>query len=82
MGMPHDCGECKLFDGGFTQSALRHTDSASKGLIVRGVCGKLEVGHEIAHFAAIIEANGADEPVRQVALSKPFSSARLCELVR
>ncbi len=53
----------ELVDGGFAETALRHAHRAAEGLVVGGIRDELEIRHQVANLAAVVEADGADEPV-------------------
>ena len=63
----------------FRPSRASERDRATKGFVVRRIGDELEVGHEVADLATIVEAHGADEAVRQrVAAQHFFHRATLC----
>ena len=50
-------------DGGVAEAAPRRGDGAAECFVVVRIGDELQVRHEIADLAAIVEAHGADEPV-------------------
>ena len=63
-------GERQLLDRRLAEAALRHGDGTAKGLVVGGIRDELEVAHEIADLAAVVEADVAHEAVRDRALAQ------------
>src|SRR2546430_903569 len=57
-----DFGE--LLDGRVAESALGHADRPTHRLVVGRVGDELEIAHQVANLATIVEAHRADEPVR------------------
>src|SRR5258708_3206315 len=63
-------GESQLLDRRFAKSTPRHDDGPTERLVVRGIGNELEVAHQVADFAAIVEPYRTDQPVRHGALSQ------------
>ena len=59
-------------DGRFAKAALRNTDRAAERLVVGGIGDELEIRHEVADLAAVIEANRADEAIRHGVSAQRF----------
>ena len=84
MGTPAARAACReLLDAGVAEAALRHGDGASEGLVVGRVGDELEVRHEVADLAPIVEAHRArraDTAMARLAAAPPRArgSARWC----
>ena len=59
-----------VLDGRVAEPALRHRDGAAERFVVGGIGDELEVAHEIANLAPVVEAHRADEAVRERALAQ------------
>jgi hypothetical protein len=57
----------ELRDAGIAESTARRGHRAAKRLVVGRVGDELEIRHEVADFATVVEAHGADEAVRHAA---------------
>src|SRR5450756_2115940 len=60
----------EMLDGGVAEPALRHGNRAAKGFVVGGVRDELEVAHQVASLAAVVEADRANQPIRHGTLAK------------
>ena len=67
-----------MLDRRLAEAALRHRDRAPERLVVGGIRDELEVRHEIADLAPVVEAHRADEAIRhRVPAQRFFERAAL-----
>jgi hypothetical protein len=59
--LPRASSQC--VDRGIADSALRDRDRATKSLFIGGICDELEIRHEVAYLAPVVEPHRSDEPI-------------------
>ena len=64
---------------GLAEAALGHVHGTTERLVVSGIRDQLEVRHDVADLATIVEAHGADKTIRDIAAAeRVFERAALC----
>ena len=66
------------FNGRVAQATSRHADRAAERLVIGGIRNQLQVRHQVANLATVVEAHGADQAVWPAALAhRIFEGAAL-----